>query len=69
MMTLVGCLVLLLATFVVTSIQSYLLSARLQQGWTAAEYGTVSSIVSGVSAVIRGAAFGCVIGAVFVGRR
>ena len=68
-MTLVGCLVLLLAAVLVTSIQTYLMTARVQQGWTAVEYGTAVSVVSGVSAVVRGLAFGCVIAAVFVGRR
>jgi hypothetical protein len=69
LMTLIGCLVLLLAIFVVSGVQSYLVSARIQQGWTLVKYGAVTAVVSAVSALIRGAAFGCVIGAVFVGRR
>lgn len=69
MLTLFASLILLITTVGVSSLQAYLLSARVEYGWSAARHSQMLTLVSLAGNIIRAVCLGLWLAAVFVGRK
>lgn len=69
MLTLIACVVMLVASIAQTVLWHTLLQMRESMGWSMQKYGSMMSAVSLVSSVVRAIALGTLLGAVFAARR
>ena len=66
--TLIAMAILLLTTVAQTFLNIYVVQLRASQGWTSAQVGTFFTINALVGGVLRAAAMGLLLAAVFMGR-
>ena len=66
--TLIASVAMLLTAVAVTGLQGYLLSLRLERGWSNADYARWNTVVGLISATVRGLGTAAVVAAVFIGR-
>ena len=69
MLTLAGCVILLVNVIALALIQGYYIQARVTNNWTAAEYGQLTTVIGTIGAVVRAIGSALLIAAIFVGRR
>src|SRR5262245_39511492 len=67
MLTLAGCVILLVNVIALAVIQGYFIQARITNGWTAAEYSQVTMVIGLIGAIVRAIGSALLIGAIFVG--
>jgi hypothetical protein len=68
-LTLIASGIVLLSSIAIALIQSYLVQARLEQGWSTAQYARLTSLVAIAGSIVRAGGFGLLLAAVFIGRK
>ena len=69
LLTLIATLILLFATVAVVGLQTYMASARMEQGWTMTQYSEMTGAVGLLGGLARALAIGLLVIAVFTGRK
>jgi uncharacterized membrane protein len=68
LLTLIATVLLLVTTVAVIGAQNYIISARLENGWTNQKFMEMSNMVSLIATVVRALSIGMLVIAVFMGR-
>jgi hypothetical protein len=68
LLTLIATALILVTTVVVIGAQNYIISARLESGWTNQKFMEMSNMVSLIATVARAVSIGMLVIAVFTGR-
>lgn len=69
MLTLAGAVILFVNVIAMALIQGYFINARVESGWTIAQYSQITMIVAAIGAVVRAIGSALLIAAIFVGRK
>ncbi len=69
MLTLAGCVILFLNIFAITMTQGYFIQARVESGWSAAQFSQLTMIVSAIGAIVRALGTALLVAAIFIGRK
>jgi hypothetical protein len=69
MLTLAGAVILFVNVIALALIQGYLINARVESGWSIAQYSQMTMIAAAIGAVVRAIGSALLIAAIFVGRK
>lgn len=68
MLTLAGAAILFVNLIAIALVQGYLITARVESGWSPEQYSQLMTIVSVIGGLVRAIGTALLIGAIFVGR-
>lgn len=69
MLTLAGTAILFINVIAIALVQGYFIRARIESGWSAAQYLQITMIISAISGLVRAIGTALLIAAIFVGRK